>query len=106
MSQDFNENVIEFIEHEKTAFVTFSEKKFMNRIRSIAKKNPECVILDEQTDSIYAKIPTSWVKIQPPARLPEGNKEARRIQFAQNIQNYRESSMKNEAKTDSNVKEV
>lgn len=106
MSADFNENTIEFIEHGKTAFVTFTEKKFINRIKRIAKKNPECVILDEQTDSIYAMIPTSWVKIQPAARLSDEQRQMYRERMNGIVQKQRASSDKFESKTDSNIKKV
>lgn len=65
MSADFNENVIEFLEDDKYALVTFSQKRYINKIRSLAKKFPDkCKIEDESSDHIYARIPTSWVRIQ------------------------------------------
>ena len=77
MSIDFNENAIEFLENQKFMFVTFSQKKYINKVKTLAEKYPDKVkIYEERTDSIYAKMPTSWLKIQPSRVLSEKQKEA------------------------------
>ena len=76
MSIDFNENAIEFLENQKFMFVTFSQKKYINKVKALAEKYPDKVkIYEERTDSIYAKMPTSWLKIQPSRVLSEKQKE-------------------------------
>jgi len=59
------ENVIEWIENEDTALCTFSQKKFVNRIRRMVENRTPCVkILVENPDgSILARIPLSAVHI-------------------------------------------
>ena len=75
MSIDFNENAVEFLENDKFMFVTFSQKKFINRVKTLAEKHPDKVkIYEERTDSIYAKMPVSWLRIQPTARMSEETK--------------------------------
>lgn len=65
-----NENVIEFLRDQKTATVTFCQKKFISKIRSLAEKFPDdCEITHENPDgSIVAHIPVKWIKINNPQR--------------------------------------
>ena len=67
-----NENVIEFLRDQKTATVTFCQKKFINKIKDLADKFPdECRILKENEDgSIVAHIPVKWIKVNNPQRKP------------------------------------
>lgn len=64
---DYRENVIEFYADEKTATVTFTQGRYITRIRKLAESNPtECEIVAENKDgSIVAHIPVRWVKIYP-----------------------------------------
>lgn len=59
------ENVIEWIEDDKIAKCTFSQKRFVNRIKKMAEKHGTAVtILAENEDgSIYASVPVSAVRI-------------------------------------------
>ena len=67
------ENVIEFIENEKRATVTFSQGRFKTRIRKLAAEHPEeCQIMKENKDgSLLAHIPVSWIKINPTRQLSD-----------------------------------
>ena len=67
------ENVIEFIENEKRATVTFSKGRFKTRIRKLAAEHPEeCQIMKENKDgSLLAHIPVSWIKINPTRQLSD-----------------------------------
>ena len=67
------ENVIEFIENEKRATVTFSQGRFKSRIRKLAAEHPEeCQIMKENKDgSLLAHIPVSWIKINPTRQLSD-----------------------------------
>lgn len=59
------ENVIEFFNNDKVATVTFSQGRYISKIKKLAEKYPsECKIVAENNDgSIVAKIPTSAIKI-------------------------------------------
>lgn len=60
-----NENCIEWITGDKTVTCTFSQKKFINRIRRMSETHGDCVkILAENPDgSIMAKIPLRAVHL-------------------------------------------
>ena len=72
-----NENVIEFLENQERAMVTFSQGRFKSRIRKLAAEHSEeCNIVAENPDgSIYAHIPTSWIKISPPRQFTEEQRQ-------------------------------
>lgn len=61
------ENVIEFLVNQKIATVTLSQKKYINRVRKLAKDFPEAcqIVADNQDGSIMAHIPTRWIRINP-----------------------------------------
>lgn len=77
------ENAIEFIKHSARATVTFSQGRYISRIKKLAEKYPEdceIVALNKSTgegESICAHIPTAWIRITPPAvrELTEEQKE-------------------------------
>lgn len=74
------ENVIEFIENEKRATVTFSQGRFKSRIRKLAAEHPEeCKVVKENKDgSLLAHIPVSWIKISPVKEVSEEQRERAR----------------------------
>lgn len=74
------ENVIEFLENQQRATVTFSQGRYKTRIRKLARSRPEeCQIVAENKDgSICAHIPTVWVRITPPPARTEAQREASR----------------------------
>ena len=71
------ENVIEFMLDEKTATVTFTQGRYITRIKELAKKKPdECQITRTNRDgSIVAHIPVSWVRINPNMVLSDERRE-------------------------------
>ena len=74
------ENVIEFLENQRRATVTFSQGRYKSRIRKLAEaRQEECQIVAENKDgSICAHVPTAWVKISPPPMRTEAQREASR----------------------------
>ena len=76
----YNENVIEFLENQERAMVTLSQGRYKSKIRRLATEHPEsCEIVAENSDgSIYAHIPTSWIKISPPKEVSEIQRERTR----------------------------
>lgn len=67
------ENTIEFTTDSKRATVTFSQGRYKNRVKQLAKSHPEeCEIVAENQDSsICAHIPVEWVRISPPKVVSE-----------------------------------
>lgn len=61
------ENVIEFLRDQKIATVTFSQRRYISRIKKLAKERPdECeIVVENQDGSIVAHIPVKWVRINP-----------------------------------------
>lgn len=59
------ENLIEWITGNKTATVTFSQKKFINRIKQMAEKHPETVdiVAENEDGSITAHIPVRAIHL-------------------------------------------
>ena len=70
---DFKETVIEFLRDEKRATVSFTQGRYISRIKELAKRKPDdCQIVRENPDgTLTAHIPTSWIKINPTRELSE-----------------------------------
>lgn len=75
---DFKENVIEFLYNEKTATCTFTQGRYISRIKELAEKKPDkCIITAVNKDgSIVAHIPTSWIRINPDKELTDEQRAA------------------------------
>ena len=70
MEKDFdnnNENCIEFLSGERSAVVSFTNKKHINRIKKLyEERKDDFKYFPENTDgSICAKIPLKWIKLNP-----------------------------------------
>jgi len=61
-----NENAIEWIRNSDTATVTFSQKRYVNKIEKLAERFPDKVkIIHKNSDgSILAHIPVKAIKLQ------------------------------------------
>ena len=100
MEKDFdnnNENCIEFLSGERSAVVSFTNKKHINRIKKLyEERKDDFKYFHENTDgSICAKIPLKWIKINSGSKtgrvMTEEQKEAARIR----LQKARENKNKN-----------
>ena len=66
------ENAIEFLKDQKRATVTFSQGRYISRIKKLAEQHPDkCEIVSISKNAgegtvICAHIPTAWVRIAPP----------------------------------------
>lgn len=80
-SEDY-ENTIEFLKGDNRATVTFSQGRFISRIKQLAEEYPDTVLIvadnknkDGNTASICATLPVSWiVKPGKPKELTEEQK--------------------------------
>ena len=92
-----SENMIEFISGTRTATVTFTNQKHINRIKKLyEERKDEFKYLVENADgSVCAKIPLKWIKINAGSKtgrvMTEEQKEAARIR----LQKVRENKNKN-----------
>ena len=77
MSDNVNENVIEFLRDSKTATVTFCQGRYVSKVKKLAEEYPEDVqITYENPDgSIVAHVPTKWIKISAPRKMTEEQRE-------------------------------
>lgn len=75
--EGYSENVIEWVKDGKRATLSLSQRRTITRIKKLAEKYPDkCQILAENKDgSLYAHIPTEWVKINPGRELDDEQKE-------------------------------
>lgn len=60
-----NENVIEFLRGATTATISFSQGRFISKIKKLAEKYPDEVeiVAENKDGSIVAHIPTHYIKI-------------------------------------------
>ena len=86
------ENMVEFISGARTATVSFTNRKHINRIKNIyeERKDDFKYFRENPDGSICAKIPLKWIKISPGSKegriMTEEQKEAARIRL-QNARN-------------------
>ena len=91
------ENVLEFISGTRTATVTFTNKKHINRSKKLYEKREDDFkqFIENPDGSVCAKIPLKWIKINPGSKekrvMTEEQKEAARIR----LQKARENKNKN-----------
>lgn len=77
-----NENAIEFLKDEQVATVTFSQGRFISKIKKLAEKYPsEVQIVHENKSSIVAHVPVSYFIPRRPKEVSEAQKEAARERF-------------------------
>ena len=101
MSERNIENMVEFISGTRTATVTFSNQKHINRIKKIyeERKDEFKYFVENDDGSICAKLPKKWVKINPGSK-PDPNKPKKQMSEEQKekllagLQKYREQNKK------------
>ena len=73
---DFKENNIEWITGDNMMSVTLTSQRHITRIRKLAERKPDEVKITVNKDgSIYATLPLSYLKFNPPMNLTEEQKE-------------------------------
>lgn len=75
---NYKENIIEWVRDEKRATLTFTQGRYLSKIKKLAKTYPEeCQIVANNKDgSIVAHVPVTWIKINPPRQLTEEQRKA------------------------------
>jgi hypothetical protein len=80
-----NENMIDFISNARTATVSFTNSKYINRIKALYededRKGEFKYFIENEDGSICAKIPLKWVKISPPKKVSEAQRQAASERF-------------------------
>jgi len=71
------DNSVEFVKGSKTATCTFSQQRYVGKIKKLAAEHPnEVEIVAENKNSIVAHIPVSYVKISPPRQMSDEQRQA------------------------------
>lgn len=81
------ENVIEWTRDGKTANLSFTQGRYISRVKKLAESNPEeCRIVAENKDgSICAHVPVNWIRINPGMNLTDEQREKRAETMRRNI---------------------
>lgn len=89
--EKYTENVIEWVKDEERATLTLSQRRTITRVKELSKSHPEkCQILAENEDgSVYAHIPVSWIKINPPMNLSEEQRKKQAERMRRNCLNIK-----------------
>ncbi len=75
-NEGYNQNVIEWIRGENIAYLTLSQKSLINKVLKLSKSRDDIKIVSENEDgTLYARIPSSWIKISPPKEVSEDRRE-------------------------------
>lgn len=88
------ENNIEFLTGQKRITVTFSARKWVNKIKTYSKSHPtEIDYVENEDGSICGHIPIKWLKISPPRQviLSEEQKKERAARMRQIAANRKNS---------------
>lgn len=87
--EGYSENVIEWVKDENKATLSLSQRRTITRVKQLAERYPDqCQILAENKDgSLYAHIPTNWIKIYPPKDLTEEQRKKQADLFRKNVLN-------------------
>ena len=73
---DFKENNIEWITGDNMMSVTLTSQRHITKIRKLAERKPDEVkIVTNKDGSIYATLPLSYLKFNPPKDLTEEQKK-------------------------------
>ena len=94
------ENMVEFISGTRTATVTFTNQKHINRMKKLyEERKDDFKYFKENTDgSICAKIPLKWIKISPTKRNSRIYTEEEKQKIAERLRNARRNKSINAEK--------
>lgn len=87
------ENAIEWLTGQDRIAVSFSQKRFANRLKRLAEQFPDEVdIIENQDGSVFGHMPLSWLKFRRPRDLSEEQRQeiADRLANSQNTGNKKE----------------
>ena len=81
--KELHDNVIEFFSEERTATLSLHKKKYVNKLRKYFESHADEMDFTQNPDgTVCATVPVSWIKISPPRRMTDEQREAARIRFS------------------------
>jgi hypothetical protein len=94
--RDYRENGMEWLNGQDTVTFSFAQKKFINRIKALAEKYPDEVIIyaENKDGSITGNLPLKFVRISAPRQITIDDE--RRAFLAERLQSYRKTKVKEE----------
>ena len=100
MSERNTENVLEFISGTRTATVTFTNQKHINRIKKLyeERKDDFKYFVENPDGSVCAKLRLKWIKISPPKRNSRIYTEEEKQKIAERLRNARRNKSINAGK--------
>ena len=74
------ENNIEFLTGAETATVTFTQRKYISKMKRLHAKFPDEIkyFVENKDGSVCAEVPLTWIKISHPRQVSEAQREAAR----------------------------
>lgn len=79
-----NENVIEWLKGQKTIALTLTAgSKFAKKLIKLKETHDEIDVRINSDGSVFAHVPLKWLKISPPRKVSEEQKQAARDRLAQ-----------------------
>lgn len=89
MIGDLHDNAIEWYTGQRTITVTINQEKYRNKILKLAESHPDQVkIIKTNSDgTILAKLPLKFLKISPPRKVSDEQREQMRERFIAMKQN-------------------
>lgn len=84
---EFHENNIEWLSGEELVTMTFTQRKFINKIEKYAELYPNdvLIVVRNKDGSIVAKMPLSYLRITKPREYTEEERQLAAERFKQNI---------------------
>lgn len=80
------DNSIDWFTGQTRVNITFSQRKWINKIKKLAEKYPnEVIIQNDYGDCINAKIPLKFIKIGAPRQVSDEQRERMREQAKKNM---------------------
>lgn len=77
------ENGVDFITGQRTCTVSFTEQKWINKMKKLYEQHKEDFdyFVENKDGSVTARIPKKWFKISYPRQVSDEQREAARIRF-------------------------
>lgn len=92
------ENNIEFLTGADTATITFTQRKYISKIKRLAKKYPDEIkyYVENKDGSVCAEVPLTWIKVSHPKIVSDEQREAARQRLANGKKSKKAKELLNE----------
>lgn len=96
IAHDYRENGVEWLNGQDTVTFSFSQKKYINKVRALAEKYPDEVkIYAENNDgSITGNLPLKFIKISAPRQVSMDDEK--KAILVERLQHSRQTKVKEE----------